>query len=334
MALSPELLERFRQDLARVYSGWEWPYRKLVVGVSGGADSLALLVLAQAAMPGRVRAVTVDHRLRIESRNEARHVARIAQELDVPHHLLEVTLQEGNIQSAAREARYAALIEWTKCELGSTANIATAHHADDQVETMVMRLNRASGLAGLGGIRPLRTASTIPHEGFNIVRPLLGWRRHELEDVLRDAGIEWIIDPSNADDRFDRVRLRKRLSEVDWIDPVAWSRSATLLAEANQLVEIFGHREFASEVDKVDNAYEYTPLGFRLVSIEVIGRIFAELGAEATRAEIDRLHARLVRGENASLAGVLAAPNVRFDEQECQEKEVWTFRNEPPRRTG
>ena len=334
MDVDPELVERFRADLSRVWGGWDKPFSKLVVGVSGGADSLALLVLAQAAMKGRVRAVTVDHGLRIESRDEARHVARIAQELDVPHHILEVTLEEGNIQSAAREARYAALIEWTACELGSTANIATAHHADDQVETMVMRLNRASGLAGLGGIRPYRTASAIPHEGFNIVRPLLGWRRHELEDVLRDAGIEWINDPSNEDDRFDRVRLRKRLSEADWIDPVAWSRSATLLAEASQLVEIFGNREFASQVEKVDEAYDYTPLGFRLVSIEVIGRIFAELGAEATKAEIDRLHARLVRGENASLAGVLATPGVRFDAQEGQEIDVWTFRREPPRRSA
>ena len=334
MDFDPELVERFRADLARVWGDWDKPYSKLVVGVSGGADSLALLVLAHSAMKGRVRAVTVDHGLRTASRDEAAHVARIARDLDIPHCILEVRVDAGNTQSAAREARYAALIEWTGRELGSTVPLATAHHADDQVETMVMRLNRASGLAGLGAIRPHRTVFQTPDVGHAIVRPLLGWRRQELEDLLREAGIEWVTDPSNEDERFDRVRLRKRLGEVDWIDPVAWSRSAALLAEASQLVESFGNREFASEVESVDDTFEYTPVGFRLVSIEVIGRIFAELGEEATKAEIDRLHARLVRGENASLAGVLATPGVRFDAQEGREIDVWTFRREPPRRTG
>ena len=131
----------------------------------------------------------------------------------------------GNLQDSARHARYA-LLGAAAAESG--AFIATAHHADDQLETMLMRLGRGSGVAGLAGIRA---------RAGSVVRPLLGWRRAELAAVVAGFGETAIDDPSNRDDRFDRARLRKRLAEVDWLDAQAAARSAAALDQANAAIE-------------------------------------------------------------------------------------------------
>src|SRR5262245_16934078 len=126
---------RFRadlQDLAGAEAG------KLGIAVSGGPDSLALLLLAEAAFPGRVQAATVDHGLRTESADEAAFVAALCRQRDIPHATLRPeTPIEGNIQSAARRARYALLEAWRSEQRLDW--ILTAHHADDQAETLLMR---------------------------------------------------------------------------------------------------------------------------------------------------------------------------------------------------
>jgi tRNA(Ile)-lysidine synthase len=142
------------------------------VAVSGGPDSLALLLLAHAAMPGLVEAATVDHGLRSESADEAAFVAEICGKLGVPHATLKVTVGAGNLQAEARAARYAALAGWM-AERGLAA-LATAHHADDQAETLILRLNRGSGVAGLAGVR---ARGLVPGTRLPLLRPLLGWRR-------------------------------------------------------------------------------------------------------------------------------------------------------------
>src|SRR3954466_8445661 len=130
--IDPSLLERFAGDLAPCGGGTGL----LGVAVAGGPDSLALLLLAEAAFPGRVRAATVDHRLRPESAGEAAFVARICADRGVPHDILEASVARAGegLQAAAREARYAALAAWMR-ERG-LAWLLTAHHADDQAETL------------------------------------------------------------------------------------------------------------------------------------------------------------------------------------------------------
>ena len=135
-----ELTARFAADLAALWAG----KGKLGLAVSGGPDSLALLLLARAALPGRVEAATVDHGLRPESADEAVMVAAVCARLGVPHRTLAVDVAQGNIQAQARAARYAALAVWMG-EQGIEA-LATAHHADDQAETLLLRLNRGSGV--------------------------------------------------------------------------------------------------------------------------------------------------------------------------------------------
>ena len=144
------LIERFQTDLDALIP----PGSRLGLAVSGGPDSLALLLLAAAARPGEVEAATVDHGLRPESPDEADMVAGLCEKLGVPHSTLAIEWDippTSAIQEQARILRYGALAAWSR-DLGLGA-VLTGHHLDDQAETMVMRLNRGSGVRGLAGMR-------------------------------------------------------------------------------------------------------------------------------------------------------------------------------------
>lgn len=290
--------------------------------MSGGPDSLALLLLAHAARPGAVGAATVDHGLRAESAAEAQWVAELCRSLGVPHQTLRVCVEAGNLQSNAREARYRALDQWVGDR--GLAALSTAHHADDQAETLVMRLNRGSGLPGLAGVRP---AGSIPGGSGLLIRPLLGWRKRDLDELVRATSIAPIADPSNRDDRFDRVRIRQALAGAEWLDPLALARSAALLGEAEAALEDMVVQTYVEAVSRKDDGLRFAVCRSDFVRLEVIGRIFGEMGTEPPRSEIARLMARLVAGKNGSLAGVLAVPSSEGG------AELWTFRREPPRRS-
>nr|WP_319293796.1 tRNA lysidine(34) synthetase TilS [Sphingobium sp.] len=213
------------------------------IAVSGGPDSMALLWLASAAFPGRVEAATVDHGLRAASTEEAAMVGNYCAGQGIVHSVLHPAEPiTGNIQSAARAARYALLNTWR--EERDLDWLLTAHHADDQLETVLMRLNRGSGVAGLAGVRA---------RSGNVLRPLLGWRKAELQALVDAQGVPFVQDPSNTDSRFDRAALRKRLVDVDWLDPVAATRSAAALADAEDalqwLVDGLATRHVVREVD-------------------------------------------------------------------------------------
>ena len=293
-----QLSERFAAELRAL-----WPDGgRLGLAVSGGPDSLALLVLAAAALPGRVSAATVDHGLRAESAAEAAHVAAICQDLDVPHETLAVAVEPGNVQSAARAARYAALGQWAvRHEL---AALATAHHADDQAETLLLRLNRASGVAGLAGVR---ARGTVPGTRLPLLRPLLGWRRAELADIVAAAGLDPVDDPSNRDDRFDRARLRKALAQADWLDVPALAQSAAHLADADSALEWAAAREWAEQVERGAMGITYRPQAPRAVALRVLARIVTELDGEAPRGSaVARLFDTLLARQPASIGGLVA----------------------------
>ncbi len=293
-----QLSERFAADLRAL-----WPDGgRLGLAVSGGPDSLALLVLAAAALPGRVSAATVDHGLRAESAAEAAHVAAICGDLDVPHETLAVAVEPGNVQSAARAARYAALEQWAvRHEL---AALATAHHADDQAETLLLRLNRASGVAGLAGVR---ARGTVPGTRLPLLRPLLGWRRAELADIVAAAGLDPVDDPSNRDDRFDRARLRKALAQADWLDVPALAQSAAHLADADSALQWAAAREWAEQVERGAMGITYRPQAPRAVALRVLARIVTELDGEAPRGSaVARLFDTLLARQPASIGGLVA----------------------------
>jgi len=273
------------------------------VAVSGGPDSTALLLLAQAALPGRVEAATVDHGLRPESGQEADDVAALCLRLGVPHETLKVSLAPGNVQAEARAARYAALAEWI--ERRGLAALSTAHHADDQAETLLMRLNRASGVAGLAGAR---SRGHVPLTAIPLLRPVLDWRRSALAEVV--AGIGTVQDPSNANDRFDRVRIRKALAGADWLDVAAIARSAEHLAEADAALDWMAALEWRSCVSKEPMGLRYRPQAPRAVALRVVARCITELGGEEPRGSaVARLLESLREGRPASIGDLVVRPN-------------------------
>lgn len=308
------LVARFRQALGRL-----WPEGgRLGLAVSGGPDSLAMLLLAQAAIPGRFEVATVDHGLRAESATECAMVARVCADRDVPCAVLPVRVAAGNVQAEARTARYGALAAWAT-QRGLSA-IATAHHADDQVETLMMRLNRGSGVSGLAGVRE---RATVPPSAVPLVRPLLMVRRAELAAVVAACGLTAVQDPSNASDRYDRARLRKALAQTRWLDPLALAASATHLAAADEALEWAAAREWDEHVVERDNGFHYRHLAPRAVAMRVVARIVAAFGGHARGQDLARLLDRLEAGESGNVAGVLATPKGGD----------WLFRREPPRRS-
>lgn len=220
-------LRRFTESVERLTSGFGHN-KRLGLAVSGGPDSLAMLLLGGEAYPGRIAAATVDHGLRPEARDEAEFVAALCVERGIAHTVLTPSDPiTGNIQSAARVARYALLDSWAT-EAGCDY-IATAHHADDQLETILMRLARGSGVDGLSGIRRING---------RIIRPLLGFNKAELIAICEDAGVTPVQDPSNDNTDFDRVRIRRFLATSRHpFDPVAATRSASTLEQASQALD-------------------------------------------------------------------------------------------------
>jgi len=313
-APDPALVERFRHGLERL-----WPENdRLGLAVSGGPDSMAMLLLAAAALPGRIEVATVDHGLRPESAAECAMVARTCLDRGVPCEALPVRVHAGNVQAEARFARYAALAQWA-VRRGLSA-IATAHHADDQAETLLMRLNRGSGVSGLAGIRE---RSVISPSAIPVIRPLLAFRHAELAALVAACGIEAVQDPSNTSDRFDRVRLRKALAESPWLDPLALATSAAHLATADEALEWAAGREWNEHVVGTEQGFRYRRLAPRAVAIRVLARIVADFGGQARGQDLARLLDRLERGESGNVAGVLATV------EGCD----WFFRREPPRRS-
>jgi len=305
----PDLVARFSADASP-------PDGMVGIAVSGGADSLALLLLAAAAWPGRVIAATVDHRLRVESADEAAYVAEICARLGVEHEtLVPVAPITGSLQAAARGARYALLDAWrARHEAGC---IMTAHHADDQAETLMMRLNRGAGLGGLAGIRRVN--------GF-VVRPLLGWRRTDLAAIVAATGIAAVADPSNTDRRYDRVRIRAALADADWVDAHGLAASAAHLADAETAMAWMAARMFETHVAVDGDALVLDPSGLpeeliRRLLLAAIARI--DPLADPSGPALDRLLLTLRASGQASMGAALCRGGAR-----------WRVYPAPPRRAG
>jgi tRNA(Ile)-lysidine synthase len=175
----------------------------VLVGVSGGADSVALLVALRALAPAwrlRLHALHVDHGLRPDSAADAELVRALGRRLDVPVEVVAVRVGGGSVEAAARAARYAAL--QAAADRVGASRIALGHTADDQAETVLMRLLEGAGLRGLAGIPAVRG---------RIIRPLLELRHGDAVAALQVAGVRWLEDPSHDDPKFFRNRVRHEL---------------------------------------------------------------------------------------------------------------------------
>lgn len=320
----PADLERFRADLDALAP----PDARLGVALSGGPDSLALLMLAAAARPGQVEAATVDHGLRSESRTEAETAANICEQLGVPHAILTAEWTDKPttaIQERARAERYRLLAAWAKAR--NLDAIMTGHHAGDQAETILMRLNRGAGIRGLAG---MRERTPVPGSNGALLRPLLRWSHAELESICTGAGLVAAVDPSNADDRFERIRIRKLLSSApDWFDRDALTASARHLASADEALDWAVDQEWRRSVSEDHGGLTYTPSGAppeivrRLVSRAITTLATEGVGETLRARELDPLIATLRAARQATLRGVL-----------CAGGRQWRFASAPQRRAN
>ena len=295
----------------------------VLLAVSGGPDSAALLVLATAwreRVEGlRLFAATVDHGLRGESRQEAETVASWCLRLNVPHAILPWMgpKPKSRVQERARDARYALLREHAS-QVGATV-LLTAHHADDQAETVLLRLLRGSGIAGLAGMAARRDLGG----GVILARPFLDIPKATLIDFCRRSGQPFLEDPSNRDERFARTRIRRRLALADagFGSPRLLrlaQRAARADAALGQLYRDFRDQSANSKSDGsllVARAQlETAPDEFlvRLICFET-AQLTRTGGPRLEQAEIVALKMReaLRRGETfkASLGGVLLRLN-------------------------
>ncbi len=298
------------------------PQGRAGIAVSGGPDSLALLVLVHEVAPRNFCVATVDHGLRPEAAREAAMVRTVCEARGIEHRTLTLALPPGSaVQERARIARYAALAQWAHEQRLSA--IATAHHADDQAETIVMRLNRGAGLRGLAG---MRAVATVPgDEALPLLRPLLAWRRDDLVALVHAAGLVAADDPSNRNLRFERVRIRDALTSTDAFDANGLAASASLLSDADISLDWAADRLW-TEVAPCGEGYVWQPpVGLpKALALRVLERLFTAFHTMPPRgSDIARLLATLRNGGVGTLAAIKADARTG----------AWRFTRAPDRRT-
>ena len=232
------------------------PELPLGVALSGGADSTALLVLCARRWPGRVVALHVNHGLQAAASVFESHCVSLCQQLGVALRVRKVAARAAHGQSpedAARIARYAALDALARGEeegddLGAVKTVALAQHADDQAETLLLALSRGAGLPGLSAMPAAWLRS-----GVQYCRPLLGASRDEVRAWLEQQGIAFVEDPSNADERYTRNRIRHRvLPALESAFPQfqqTFARSASHCAQAQAVLDEVGASDLAASAN-------------------------------------------------------------------------------------
>jgi tRNA(Ile)-lysidine synthase len=267
------------QNARRLFADWK-AAPALVLAVSGGPDSIALMWLAarwrrKLARGPRLIAVTIDHGLRTEAAREARAVKRLAKALELPHRTMRWsgTKPKTGLPAAARTARYRLLAQAARAH-GAT-HILTAHTRDDQAETLLMRMLRGSGIGGLAAM-----ARESERDGVRLARPFLQVSKSQLIATLRKAKIGFAEDPTNRDLSFTRPRIRAILPALaaEGGDARSLARLAARLARADAAVEVL-----------VDGAERYLALWDRDASLSGIQAKIFDAAAFGAMAEEIRL---------------------------------------------
>jgi len=291
------------------------PPARLGVAVSGGGDSVALLgLLADLAASGgpAVAAVTVDHRLRPGSAAEAEGVARLCAGLGVTHAVLcwHGSQATGNLSDRARRARYALIGAWAAGQ--GIGAVALGHTADDQAETVLMRLARGSGVDGLSAMAQHRHAG-----GIDWFRPLLGASRADLRRYLNARGLPWVEDPTNDDPAFARVRARRALAALAplGIDTAGLVATAARMAMARAALEAaaLALARTAAQVEAGDVVIARAPLlaAPEEIRLRLLAHALVWVGAADYRPRLASLRtaaSAVAEGRRHSLAGCLISP--------------------------
>ena len=279
------------------------------LSVSGGGDSIALMHLAaRAVRPRDIQVVTVDHGLRTGTAQEIALVAEQAKDLGLTHTILNWHWDgTGNLQAAARDGRWAAIADWA--DFYGITSIWLGHTEDDQVETLLMRLARGSGIDGLTGM-----SVTKKRGGLRIFRPLLGITRDDLRRWLMAEGVKWCDDPSNDDPRFDRVRARQMIAQLEGLGLTRKRLLQTIdhMQAAHHSLQLAA-QQFAKEYVRQDAGdLLFAPAALDLEKQDVPRRVMAAafgwVASKQYRPRFEQLldiAARARNGEKVTLGGCI-----------------------------
>ncbi len=253
------------------------PYPSLLLAISGGPDSVALMLLIKkwSDRPKYSIAVaTVDHGLREESSREAETVGQWAQELGFTHYHLNWLEEKPTtrLQERAREARYR-LLETCAKEIGADA-IVTAHHADDQAETILLRLTRGSGLTGLAGMADTRKLNKI-----KLLRPLLNFSKADLVKICHEAHHPYFNDPSNLNDKYTRGRLRKLMPTLaeEGLTSDALRRLGQRAQRVNVALDFYAKSARAQAlIEQQDDKTLFSAVELECLPSEIVLRLLAQ----------------------------------------------------------
>jgi tRNA(Ile)-lysidine synthase len=280
--------------------------RPIVVAVSGGSDSLALLHALSDWGKSPLLAVTVDHRLRPESASEAAEVAATCAGLNIPHQTLIWSGGDatGNLSANARTGRYRLMADWAQAQ--GARDIALGHTQDDLAETLLMRLARRAGIDGLAGMAARRDM-----DGVTLHRPLLGLSRAALREDLRARGLAWVDDPTNADGRYRRVQARRALAALEpvGITSDALADVAAYLGEARATLGHYAAQEARALVrfDQGDVLIDDSLSGLRpdiaRRILQAALRWITGTGYGARGPDLHRLMEAIAAGRGGTLAG-------------------------------
>jgi len=255
MSLTPE---QFNALIARSFAGALDDFSALAVGVSGGVDSMALLWLLQrwcADHSKVLHVLSVDHGLRDEAASECAMVARYCEVFDhVNHEILKWDIpSDKRVQEEARKARYALMGAY--CKVHSIQHLFLAHHEGDQAETVLFRLAKGSGLDGLAGMRAVQNMDNV-----TLCRPLLNVAKGDLIALCAREDIPFIDDPSNEDDQYARVRLRRSMNVLaeEGLTPKRLAVTARRIARARDALDEVADRAYEEHLlNKNTDRFEF-----------------------------------------------------------------------------
>ena len=302
-------------------------YKKIAIAFSGGIDSMALLMLLNfwhqnldnsSPSPSQDKpelyAIIVDHNLRKESASEAKDAISIAKQYVTKLNTVILEWQQGqyitkNIEASARTARYKLITDYCKKE--GIELLLTGHNADEQIETFIMRLMRASGLSGLSSIR-----AVIEYDQIKIIRPLLNVNKSELKNFLINNNIKWVEDQSNSDMRFLRNQIRKCLSSKElaqiWHKDYATARILDVISHIKR-AENFISQETSQIFNKLV-VYDDKEQTYRLdqrqfitlheeIGIRLIKKILSSIHLDNENIRFHKLYFLYLKINNQDLAG-------------------------------
>ena len=261
------------------------PMQKTVaVAVSGGIDSMALVLLAEiwAKKNGYgIVALTVDHGLRKESKQEAKTVKSWLKKHNIEHHILtnrKKTIPQNNLMEYAREVRYELISKW--CKKNKVLELLVAHHAEDQAETFLLRLERGSGVDGLSAMHP---ESRL--HGIRIIRPLLEINKSFLIEYLKSRNQKWIEDPTNYNEKYKRNSLRAALAKISAYEPALTQRinkTAKNMSRARQALEQVAEKYQRESID-------FFPSGYAIADLKILRDLPEEITLRILKSTLHRI---------------------------------------------